>query len=124
VSGRILTGFSRLGLASVGIAFALAAMSHPSSAQDAAKPAGANDAAIKKGREVFDNYGCGSCHSLADAGATGHVGPSFDGDANLTEPFVANRVANGQGGMPAFSGQMTADEIAAVASYVTHAASK
>jgi mono/diheme cytochrome c family protein len=111
-------------LAAAGVAVALAAMSQPSAAQDGTKPAGDDAAKMAKGKDLFANYGCGGCHSLADAGATGHVGPSFDGDSNLTESFVVNRVTNGQGAMPAFGDQMSADEIAAVAAYVTHAASK
>ena len=96
-------------------ALAFAAMVAPSLAQqgDAAK--------LTKGREVFDNYACGQCHSLADASATGHVGPAFDGNANLSEVFVVERVSDGQGGMPAFKDQMSAEEIAAVAAYIMHA---
>lgn len=131
MSVRISAGTTRLGVAALGIIVALTAMSQPSIAQDGAKPAGASppaagDAAAKiaKGRTLFADYGCGSCHSLADAGATGHVGPSFDGDTNLTEAFVLNRVTNGQGAMPAFGGQLSDDEIADVAAYVTHAATK
>ena len=30
------------------------------------------------GKEVFASAGCGSCHTLSDAGATGTVGPSLD----------------------------------------------
>ena len=119
---------AKLALATAGTALALAAMNQPSAAQTAAQtaaPAAAPDAAkLQKGKEVFDNYGCGSCHSLAAAGATGHVGPSFDGDSNLTEDFVINRVTNGQGAMPSFSGQMSTDEMAAVAAYVVHSAAK
>jgi mono/diheme cytochrome c family protein len=128
VSAGMVVGAVRLGLASLGVAVAFAAMSQSTAAQPAATPPpAAGDAAaakIAKGREVFANYGCGSCHSLGDAGATGHVGPSFDGDANLTEAFVVDRVTNGQGGMPAFAGQLSPQEIAAVAAYVIHAASK
>ncbi len=119
-------GAARLGFVMAGAAVVLCALSQPSAAQDGAKPAAAGDAAAKlaKGKDVFANYGCGSCHSLGDAGATGHVGPSFDGDANLTEPFIVNRVTNGQGGMPAFGGQLTPEELAALASYVTQVATK
>ncbi len=73
---------------------------------------------------MFNNYGCSSCHTLADAGASGHVGPSFDGDSNLSHDFVVDRVTNGQGPMPSFGGQMTSDEIDALATYVMHAAKK
>jgi mono/diheme cytochrome c family protein len=132
VSAGIAAGAARLGLATFAVAVAFATMSHPSRAQDSGAPAGAPppaaapDAATKlaKGRELFANYACGSCHTLADAGADGRVGPPFDGDANLTEAYVVNRVTNGQGGMPAFGDQLSQDEITAIAAYVTHAASK
>ncbi len=132
MSVSLAAGAARLGIATLGITLALAAMSQPSIAQDSAKPvmapapAAAGDAAAKaaKGKELFANYGCGGCHALADANATGHVGPAFDGDSNLTEAFIVNRVTNGQGAMPAFGGQLTEDEIAQVAAYVNHAASR
>jgi mono/diheme cytochrome c family protein len=107
-------------------------MSGPSVAQVGAKPAGAappaavGDAAAKleKGRGLFSDYGCANCHSLADAGATGHVGPALDGDSNLTQDFVVDRVTNGQGMMPSFGGQLSADEINTVAAYIMKVAAK
>ena len=130
MSVRISTATTRLGLATFGIIVALAAMSQPSVAQDGGKPASTppapGDAAAKiaKGRTLFADYGCGSCHALADAGATGRVGPSFDGDTSLTEAFVINRVTNGQGAMPAFGGQLSDEEIGDIAAYLTHVATK
>ena len=125
---RFVATVSRLGLAALGAVVAFAAFSAPSSAQDkpAATAAVANvDAAkLAKGKDVFANYGCGGCHTLADAGATGHVGPAFDGNANLSEGFVTDRVTNGSGPMPAFGGQMSPEEISAIAYYVTHSAAK
>jgi mono/diheme cytochrome c family protein len=118
------------GIAILGAAVALAASGQPSAAQDSGKPAQAAAAAtsapanIDKGKQLFNDFGCGSCHSLADAAATGRVGPAFDGDSNLSDSFIVNRVTNGQGAMPAFAGQMSPDDIAAVAAYVMHAASK
>jgi mono/diheme cytochrome c family protein len=108
---------------------AFATFSGPSAAQDAkpttaAAVAGVDAAKIAKGRDIFANYGCGGCHTLADAGATGHVGPAFDGDANLSEGYVTDRVTNGSGPMPAFGGQMSPDEISAIAYYITHTAAK
>ena len=82
----------------------------------------ANKAVIAKGRELFSNWGCSSCHSLADAQADGHVGPAFDGDTNLSVDYVINRVTNGQGAMPSFGGQMTDDEIKTIAKYITSVA--
>ena len=115
-------------MAAVGAALAVAALSGSSMAQSvtAAAPAAsvADAAKVAKGRDLFANYGCSGCHTLADAGATGHVGPSLDGDANLTHDFVVDRVSNGQGQMPAFGGQMSTDEIEAVATYLTAVAKK
>jgi mono/diheme cytochrome c family protein len=105
---------------------AMAAICQPAAAQQgaqaapAASPAADDAAKLAKGRDVFTNYGCGSCHSLAAAGASGDVGPSFDGDANLTHDLIVDRVTNGAGPMPAFGNQMTPAEIDAVAAYVLH----
>jgi mono/diheme cytochrome c family protein len=71
-----------------------------------------------KGRELFANWSCGSCHSLVDAGGTGHVGPALDGNANLSKTLVVDRVTNGQGQMPAFGGQMTDEEIDQISDYI------
>ena len=128
MSASKVTRASGLGFAALAMAAAFA-VGQPSAAQDAApavaKPA-ADDAAAKvdKGRTLFANYGCGSCHSLGDAGATGHVGPSFDGDQNLTVPFVVDRVSHGQGAMPAFAGQLSPEEIDDLATYVTSVAGR
>jgi mono/diheme cytochrome c family protein len=68
------------------------------------------------GREIFV-ANCGSCHALSDAGTSGAVGPSLDG-LGLDVATVETQVRNGGGGMPAFEGQLTDEEIAAVSSYV------
>jgi cytochrome c oxidase subunit I len=73
------------------------------------------------GKAVFASAGCGGCHTLADAGATGTVGPSLDGNDALTEALVVDRVTNGKGGMPSFADQLSAEEIQDVAAYVVAA---
>lgn len=94
-------------------------------AAHAAMPAATLDASrIAKGRDLFTSWSCNACHTLADAKANGAVGPSFDGDTNLTEDFVTGRVTNGQGAMPAFGGQLSKEEIADLAYYVTKVAAK
>jgi mono/diheme cytochrome c family protein len=93
-------------------------LAQPSGAPAAKPPAAGDAAALDKGRDIFTNYGCASCHSLGDAGATGHVGPALDGNTNLTQDFIVNRVTNGQGMMPSFSGQLSADEINTLAAYI------
>jgi len=75
---------------------------------------------VAQGKEVFASAGCGGCHALADAGSTGSVGPSLDG-TGLAPELVADRVANGQGAMPPFAGQLSPEQIEAVAAYVAQA---
>ena len=68
------------------------------------------------GRDVFV-ANCSSCHTFQDAGATGAIGPDLD-QSSLDEAAVESQVRNGGGGMPAFEGQLSDDEIAAVSGYV------
>ena len=74
------------------------------------------------GKAVFTGAsGCVGCHTLADAGATGTVGPNLD-EAQPSEELVVDRVTNGQGAMPPFSGSLTEQQIADVAAYVSSVA--
>ena len=74
------------------------------------------------GKEVFlGSAACGGCHTLADAGSTGAVGPNLD-DAQPSEELVLDRVTNGQGGMPSFSSTLSEQQIADVAAYVSSVA--
>jgi mono/diheme cytochrome c family protein len=67
---------------------------------------------------------CAGCHTLADAGASGTVGPNLD-DAKPALELVAERVTLGEGAMPAFSkaegGSLEDQQIADVAAYVVQA---
>ena len=63
---------------------------------------------------MFASAGCGACHTLADGGATGNVGPNLDG-AQPSQSLVVERVTNGQGGMPSFSARLSEAEIDDVA---------
>lgn len=75
------------------------------------------------GKQVFASAGCGSCHTLADAGATGTVGPNLD-ESKPSPELIVDRVTNGRGGMPPFKSQLSADEIDAVTKYVSSVAGK
>jgi mono/diheme cytochrome c family protein len=81
----------------------------------------AGDAAA--GKQVFETAGCKGCHTLADAGATGTVGPNLD-DAKPDEALVVERVTNGKGAMPPFKGQLSDKQIQDVAAYVSSVAGK
>lgn len=70
------------------------------------------------GKAVFASAGCGSCHTLSAAGATGAVGPNLDQSKPTTE-LVVTRATKGQGGMPPFGESLSAQQIADVAAYVT-----
>jgi mono/diheme cytochrome c family protein len=72
------------------------------------------------GKQVFATAGCKSCHTLKDAGATGTVGPNLD-QAKPPLDLVIDRVTNGKGVMPSFSGQLSEKQIADVAAYVVQA---
>lgn len=73
------------------------------------------------GKTVFESAGCTSCHTLADAGATGTVGPNLD-EAKPSAALVVDRVTNGKGVMPSFSGQLSEQQIQDVAAYVSSVA--
>jgi mono/diheme cytochrome c family protein len=72
------------------------------------------------GKTVFKTGPCASCHTLADAGTHGTVGPNLD-DAKPPLSLVVERVTKGAGAMPAFKGQLTDKQIADVAAYVVKA---
>ena len=78
-------------------------------------------AQIERGKAVFAAAGCAGCHTLADAGATGTVGPNLDG-LQPTAELVRTTVEAGRGAMPSFRGKLDEAEIAAVAAYVSSVA--
>jgi cytochrome c oxidase subunit I len=76
-------------------------------------PAPANAA----GKAVFASAGCGGCHTLKAAGASGTVGPNFD-LVHPAEALVIDRVTHGKGKMPSFAGQLSPQQIKDVAAFV------
>jgi len=73
------------------------------------------------GKKVYTSQPCGSCHTLKDAGSSGTVGPNLD-EAKPSFDLVVERVTNGKSPMPAFKGQLTDQQIADVAEYVSSVA--
>jgi len=82
------------------------------------EPAG--DAAA--GEAVFASAGCGGCHTLEAAGASGTVGPNLD-EAKPPADLVVERVTNGMGPMPSFKDQLDQQQIQDVAAYVVESTS-
>ncbi len=70
-----------------------------------------------KGAQVFAQAGCGSCHVLAAAGASGTVGPSLD-QRKPTADLVVTIVTDGRGAMPPFKDQLSQEQIEDVAAFV------
>jgi len=77
---------------------------------------------IAAGKVVFA-ANCTVCHTLANAGSTGAVGPNLDA-VKPAASLVVDRVTNGFGGMPPFAGKLTATQIQAVAAYVSTVAGR
>ena len=71
-----------------------------------------------KGKQIFLGDGnCATCHSLEDAKSNGNIGPNL----NEIKPDISRvllAVTNGIGVMPAYQGQLSDEEIKAVAIYV------
>jgi mono/diheme cytochrome c family protein len=74
------------------------------------------------GKAIFTGN-CGSCHTLADAGTSGEIGPNLD-EAKPSVDLAVERVTNGRGAMPSFKGQLSEQQIRAVAQYVSENAGK
>jgi mono/diheme cytochrome c family protein len=89
-------------------------------AAPAASTAAAVDAAA--GKPVFTTN-CAGCHTLADAAATGAVGPNLD-DLKPAAARVQHQVEVGGAVMPAFKGTLSDADIANVAAYVSSVAGK
>ena len=71
------------------------------------------------GKDVFLNKGfCSTCHMLADAGLGGQIGPNLN-EIRPNKMRVMHTVTNGIGVMPAYEGELTSEEIEAVAHYVS-----
>ena len=118
----------------VPLAFSLALLaagcySSPSSAPAPPPPQPATTAQASSGgnaeagKAVFLSAGCAGCHALAAAGATGTVGPSLD-ERKPSFDRVVDGVTNGKGVMPPFVGQLSDQQIANVAAFVSENAGK
>jgi mono/diheme cytochrome c family protein len=73
------------------------------------------------GKAVFASAGCGACHTLKAAGATGKVGPNLD-QLKPAYDAVVHQVEVGGGPMPAFKNTLSAKQIQDVAAFVVASA--
>lgn len=83
----------------------------------------AGGATASGGARVWAGAGCGGCHTLAAAGASGQGGPNLD-QLRPSAAAVAAQVSSGGGGMPSFGATLSAAQIDAVAAYVSSVAGR
>ena len=78
-----------------------------------------SDEIYLEGKKIFLEKGnCALCHALTDAGSSGNIGPNLNHiRPDINRVIVA--VTNGIGVMPAYQGELTPEEIKAVAHYVS-----
>jgi cytochrome c6 len=83
----------------------------------------ADAAQLELGRKLFNGGvqpACSVCHTLADAGSAGAVGPVLD-ELRPDAQRVATALRNGIGTMPSFRDKLSDAQIAALAAYVATA---
>ena len=77
------------------------------------------DDLFNKGKLIFIEDGnCATCHTLKDANSYGNIGPNLDEIKPDIMRIIAT-VTNGIGVMPAYEGELSTEEIKAVATYVS-----
>lgn len=104
-------------------AYVASVASLPVRAEPGAVAGGSGQGSAVDGKAIFAEAGCGGCHTLDAAGASGNVGPNLD-DAKPSKELVVDRVTNGKGAMPSFKDSYSAEQIAAVADFVVASTKK
>jgi cytochrome c6 len=76
------------------------------------------DDLFNQGKQIFlEDGNCATCHTLQDANSDGNIGPNLN-EIKPNIMRIISAVTNGIGVMPAYEGQLSAEEIKAVATYV------
>lgn len=65
---------------------------------------------VQAGSQVFTQAGCGTCHTLAAAGARGQIGPNLD-ELQPDVNTVVGQARRGGGGMPAYADRLSEEDI-------------
>jgi cytochrome c6 len=81
------------------------------------------DTEMAQGRQLFTETAsppCALCHTLADAGSSGEIGPVLD-DLKPDAERVASALRTGLGAMPSYQSQLSKVQIETLAHYVSHA---
>lgn len=83
----------------------------------------ADEPDLEMGKALFTQVAsppCAVCHTLADAGATGGIGPNLDVLQPDTDR-VYTAISGGLGIMPAYKGALSEQQLQAIAAYVAEA---
>ncbi len=120
IGGGIYLGFRSAGNASDDVESATTSLSTPTTVIET--PTTTTPPTPESAKDVF-LHTCGSCHTLAAAGATGGIGPNLD-EARPTRERVRTMIRNGaiSGAMPA--GLLTGNDLERVAIYVSRVAGR
>ena len=103
--------------------FFLAAASIMGAAFSAHSAEAPDPAVLEQGKELFLSKAvpaCAVCHTLADAGSEGAIGPDLD-ELKPDMAAVKKALHEGVGVMPSFAASLSEAEMDAVAAYVVHA---
>ena len=83
-------------------------------------PGAGGSASTAPGAAAFSQGPCSTCHTFADAGTAGNVGPNLTQNA-VDYQTALGLITNGKGGMPSFKAQYSEDQIKCFAGYIaTH----
>ena len=89
----------------------------------AGMPAMADEAQLARGKELFMTKAvpaCAVCHTLADAGSVGAIGPNLD-EMKPDTARIIKVLTEGMGAMPSFKATLSPADMDAVAAYVVKA---
>lgn len=92
----------------------------------AATPVLADEAQLARGKELFVSKAvpaCSVCHTMADAGSKGAIGPNLD-ELKPDAARVLKVLNEGMGAMPSFKATLSPADMDAVAAYVVKATTK
>lgn len=119
MTNQIFAGSRWHRMALAAVATVTACMLAPALAQDA------DAEQLEMGKQVFTEDAtptCATCHALADADASGPVGPDLD-DLQPSHDQILAALRDGPGAMPAFADSLSEEQMDAVAAYIVSATS-
>ena len=93
---------------------------NPAATQTQPQQTPAAEGNAENGKQIYAANGCGSCHTLEDAGSQGNIGPNLD-ESKPDLQLAIDRVTNGKDQMPAFKDTLSEQEIVDVSTYVVDA---